>query len=613
MATRAIGNPISLRHPDVSSGLQVVRDRKMLPSRSEFCLALLCCAVLYLLPYVLTLVKTGWTSLPPLMGVDQMLYLNLSAIQHAAPHKVANPWYGTSVSVADVPHLQFPITFIFFRFAHLLFRSLTLTMLIWAAVCSTLTFIAGIFCLRSLLPSAEHRSIVVAALGLMVLQSPLTYATGLMHLPSLVDLYQWHLPYLRFAIPQTMLPFALLYLGTQARLLEGGSKRLFVWMAALQFAVCISFPYFLPVLACGTAISFLIFQVRQENSRLSWMAIFAFGIACGLLDIGYLAVTGMGKSNGNVQFALQFRPELILPAVRPFVVVLVIASALAMVSRESLASRTTVAGMALANALFGFADVFFPPEAQILDHPHYIIALTTWLPLLVFSWQFLRDFRLKRLRTSAIGIVALLGLWEAFASFQSSLALNTTQAAAAAEIEQLSLDSGDLVVAPARFADDISSWIPLVTSAKVLYTPDGENILSADETRTQQAYRQAAYLEISGMDSATLSSVLTKDSSLNSFVEQGDRGYQRSHVEADRLQARSRILHRLSPFMQEFQSDPTSLAAFLTDYRRIVVIDDSRKPLFNTSTLSKWVSVERTLERNGIRIWIGRPRSLIKA
>lgn len=77
------------------------------------------------LPFVLTLARTGWSSLPPVVDypADQMLYLNFTVIQHSAPHTVVNPWYGEQVPIADVPHLKFPVTFWLFDSLRHVFRS----------------------------------------------------------------------------------------------------------------------------------------------------------------------------------------------------------------------------------------------------------------------------------------------------------------------------------------------------------------------------------------------------------------------------------------------------------------------------------------------------------
>ncbi len=575
-----------------------------------FAATLLCSVAVYELPYLLTLAKTGWSPLPPVLVADEMLYLNISAIHHASATEVVNPWYGTLVPAIDVPHLRFPITFLLFRFTHAIFRSWTLTMLVWAAFWAAATFAAAVFCLGSLFPDHKPSLTIMGAFGLLVLQSPLVYAEEIRQLPSAMGFFQLQLPYLRFAIPQVIVPVVLAYWGLQVRALKNGSKRTLAGMALLQFALCAAFPYLLPVVALGTGITILIAKCREKEVALSWPAIFVFAAVCGVLDIGYFVLAGVGKSHGNVRFVLQFRPEMILPSLRASVLLLVVAAVLALVSRASLAARATVAGMALSNALFGFSDVFLPAETQMLNHPHYIIALTTWLPLLVFGWAFLEKFDSRPLRTALIGMLALIGAWEGFVGYRSSLSANLLQAAAIDELEKLVLTPKDLVIATAQFSDDLSSWIPLVSPAKVLYTSDGENILSANDTRREQTFRQGVYLTMAGMTAASLTSITESgpDYRLNALVQQGDRAYQRSPLAADRLHARALVRERLGPLLARLDSDPTLARNLLAGYERIIVMDSSSNPFFDQSAFSRWLAIEHQYEHNGTRVWICRPR-----
>lgn len=563
--------------------------------------ALLCSIAIYELPYLLTLANTGWCSLPPVLSADQMLYLNVSSIHHVSPTEVINPWYGDLVSTVDVPHLRFSVIFLLFRFTHMIFRSWTLALLVWVAVWAGCTFIAAAFCLDALFPDGASWLSITGGLGLLVLQSPLIYAADIRN--SLPGLFQLQLPFIRFAIPQAIVPLALLYLGLQVKALGKGSTRTLIAMALLQFGVFAAFPYILPVVALGTGIAIMISKYRNQGIALSWKAIFVFAAACGVLDIGYFVLTGFGKSHGNVQFGLQFRPELILPSMRAHVLLLLIVAALALFSRASMAAKATVAGLAVSNALFGFSDVFFPPAMQMLDHPNYIIGLTTWLPLLLFLGTSLGKFDRPPLRVTLFVALLLTGAWEGFANFRTALPVNQLQAAAVQEVETLALTSKDFVIAPAEFADDISSWIPLVSPARVLYTPDGENILSATDTRQEQSLRQAAYFTLGGMTAASLTTIGDNGPfRFNVLVQQGERGYQRSTLVADRLYAQSIVRERLEPDLALLRSDRVAASRILSGYDRIVVIDNATEPFFDPSALSQWLETNSIYERKGLRV-----------
>ncbi len=570
-----------------------------------FIVGLLYSVLLYELPFFLTLAKTGWLSVPPTFNADQNLYLNLTQIHHVSPTQIVNPWYGDLVPVVDVPHLMFGIAFHAFHLVHGMFGSYTAAMLVWTAVWTTLTFSAATFCLESFFPEIDRLWIVAGACGLLVLQSPLVYLEQLRHLPRFEELVQLHLPYSRFIVPQVVLPAITAYWGLQVRALKSASYLSLAGMAFLQLAVSATYPYMLPVIAIGTGITVLIAKYRQKDIALSWSAILVFAGVCGILDAGYLLLAGFGKSQGNVHFAFQFRPEVILPALRPYVVALIVVAGFALYSRASPATRITAAGFALSNALFAFSDVIFRPEAQMLDHPLYIVGITTWLPLFVLLSSFLMKFDSRSLRIALVSGLAFIGAWEGYATYRTWIPIDQFQATALHEVEKLCLTSNDLVIAPGRFTDDVSSWIPLVSPARVLYTIDGENILSAAETKTDHTFRQALYLMMAGMNSSSLIATTEHGSADRQFwplLQHNDRTYFKSALEQDHALVRRVVRERFIPVFARLESDPESVRAVLGDYPRIIVIDSSASPLFQQSAFSKWLEVDRDYVQNGIKI-----------
>ena len=575
--------------------------------RSIYILGLLLSVLVYELPSLLTLAKTGWQPLPPVLVADQMLYLNLSAIHHVSANEVLNPWYGTRVLAVDVPHLMFPVTFVLFRFVHSIFVSWSTAMLVWSALWTALTFAAAAFCLESFFPDSDRSLTRAGAFALLVLQSPLIYLGQLRQLPSLHGFLTLPLPYLRFAIPQVILPVALAYWGLQVRALKSPSRAALAGMALLQFAMCAAFPYTLPILAIGTGITLVIARRRPTTIALTWPIALAYAALCGLLDIGYLILAGFGKSHANVHFALQFRPEMIVPAIRPYMLVLIVASVLTLFSRASLEVRATVAGLALSNALLGFADVFFAPEAQMLQHPFYIVGITTWLPLFVLLWPVLEKANNTPLRTAIVSGLVILAIWEGFASFKTMLPVNAFQAAVIRQVEPLSLTAQDLVISPSRFSDDVSSWIPLLSSARVLFTGDGENILSASDTRTQQTSRQAIYLMTTGMNLASLNSrteVGSSSAEIRPLLQQTDQTYAGSKRAKDQADLRHLLRERLGPMVSQFEADPSTTRTILAAYRRIVVVDSSENRFFDESAFSKWLTVDSSYEASGVKVYI---------
>jgi len=577
-----------------------------------FLVFLICSVVLYELPYVLTFRKTGWSSLPPEVDYpsDQVLYLSLSAIQHSSATEVVNPWYGTAVPAADVAHLRFPVTFLLFRVVHNLFGSWTTAMLMWVGLCAGLSFAAAVFCLNSFFPDSDRRLIVIDSFGLMILQPSFIYLAEVRQLPSLAGLYQLWLPYVRFAFPQIVVPAVLVYLGMQVRALRTGSKWPLAGMALLQFWSVLTYPYF-PVLLVATALAILIAQVGPREQGLSWRSALAFCVLCGVADAGYSLLRGLGASRGNLHFIFQIRPEMIVASFRPYVVFLTAGACIALVSRCSFATRATVAGLALSNAFFAFSAAFFPPAEMVLIHVNYFIALTSWLPLMVIFWRWMERFNGRTLPVALASILLGTGVWEAYASYRVSLPVNTLQASAVKEVENLGLKATDLVLAPAQFSDDISCWIPLLSPAKVLFTRDAEDILPYSMS-DEQSFRQAVYLETRGISHAALLSLTEAGAPewrLNPIALYGEFGYLSSPLSTDRAKVKTVVKERLAGTLARLESEPSSANFLFSGYKRVIVMDGTSEPLFQPSVFTQWLEIVQAYERGGVRVWLCRPKS----
>ena len=575
-----------------------------------FTIGLLAMLIVSELPFVLTLTKTGWSPLPPVVDypADQMLYLNFTVIQHSSPAEVVNPWYGDRVPIAAVPHLQFPITFQLFNALRLAVKSWTVAMLIWTAVWSVLTFAAAVFCLRSIAPELDPAYSAVFAFAWLVLRSPLTYVSAFTSLPSYRGFLDLTLPYERFAFPQVALPAFLAYWGFLAKAFRAPRWRTLVWMALLQFAACITFPYIVPLMALGTLIAIMIAAFRSEEQSLSLFQVVSFAASCIALDGMYLLFSGTGHSHGNVQLSLGFHPQHILPSFRPYVFLLFAVAVVALLSRISFAGKAVAAGAAIASGLLGFANVIFPQESLMLIHFNYVNALSIWLALFVFAWPVMAD-RSRRWLPLIAAVLAVLAVAEGYANYVKSLEFNQLQRAAVAEVKQLHLTSADTVLAPANMSDDISCWIPLVSPAKVAFTRDAENVLPRDRIYGEQAVRQAFYLQVTGNSYDSLSALTEPGSTRpipGSFLLFGEESYLWSPLEADRTYGRALVRQRLLPAMASL-SDPNIANSIFFGSQRVVVIDDDRKPNFVRSALTNWIDIVSEKHENGISVIVGNP------
>ena len=582
--------------------------------RILFALGMLCALVVSELPFVLTLARTGWSRLPPVVDypADQMLYLNFTVIQHSSPQTVVNPWYGEAVPIADVPHLKFPITFRLFASLRRLFQSWTGTMLVWTGIWSLLTFTASFFCLRSIAPELDECYAVVFAFALIILRSPLAYITAVIHLPSSRAFLDLTLPYERFAFPQVALPAFLAYWGLLAEAVRTHRWATLAWMALLQFFCCAAFPYIVPLMAVGTLAALVMTLFQRNEHTLPLVRVVAFGVACAAMDGAYLLFTGAGHSGGNLKLSLGMHPAQILPSFRPYVALLFTVAALAMLSRASSAGKAVAAGLATASGVLGFANVVLPQESLMLVHFNYVNALSTWLAFFVFLWPLVTK-RSRRWLPVLSGVLVVVAAAEGYANYVSSLDFNQLQHAAVTEVEQIGLTSADTVLAPANMSDDISCWIPLISPAKVVFTRDAENILPWDQIYGEQALRQAFYLQLTGITYdavATLTQPGNPRPIPGSFTLFGEESYLGSSLAADRIRGRTLVRQRLLPELHRLEAEPALAQSLFFGAQRVVVIDDDRRPNFDRSALKKWIDIISEKHDKGIWVMIGKPRQV---
>lgn len=558
------------------------------------------------LPFLLTLAKTGWSTLPPVVDypADEMLYLNFTVIQHISPQTVINPWYGEAVPVTDVPHLKFPLTFRLFGLLRRLFHSWTGTMLIWTGIWSLLAFAAAFFCLRSVAPELDESSSAVFAFALVMLRSPLAYITAVTHVASSRALLDLTLPYERFAFPQVALPAFLAYWGFLAKALRTQRWPNLISLALMQFFCCVTFPYIVPLLAVGTLAALAISLFQRHKQTLPFIQVVALAAACAALDGAYLLFTGGAHSGGNLKLSLAIHPQQILPSFRPYVALLFVAAVLAMFSRISFAGRTVAAGLAIASGVLGFANVFFPEESLMLIHFNYVNAISTWLALFVFLWPLLVS-RSRHWLPVLGGGLFLLALAEGYANYLRSLDFNQLQSAAVAEVRQLGLTASDVVLAPANMSDDISCWIPLVSPARVVFTRDAENILPPASIYGEQALRQAFYLNLTGITYQSLLALTEPGNNRpipGSFILFGEEAYLGSPLPAERVRGRLLVRQRLLPPLARLEDEPQLGQFLFFGAERVVIIDDNRQPNFVRSALTKWIDIVSEKDVNRIHI-----------
>jgi hypothetical protein len=165
-------------------------------------------------------------------------------------------------------------------------------------------------------------------------------------------------------------------------------------------------------------------------------------------------------------------------------------------------------GLGLTNMGLLLGDVF-DNSLSISHHAGYFVHTTVAVLLtFILSAVCVRLRATARYSRFALGVVVILlavnAMLLAAATYRVFLPLNQQLAEAASLLKSIPVGADDLLIVPAKIADDTCEWVPLVSSAKVLFCRNAGGLLTPNQNNTIQRFRQALYLYFTGMDSRQL-------------------------------------------------------------------------------------------------------------
>lgn len=567
---------------------------------------------LYLYPLAATRAHLGPSPLPPLFAPDLYCYLSLSNPQAVAPHVVANPWYGLPVLEAATGYGKFGLSFVLFGgLRHLLGNSWWATVALWTALWTLLICLAAIWLLRRLLPQKDGLLICLgtALLLLVDLHTLPGVLAAWLHLPSLRGFEGVALPYARSFFPQVAIPLMLAYVGLQVDALQ--KRRWMPWlgMAAVQWLAFVLFPYAMLLMAGITGL-ILLLALLTRRLQPGYAKIAGFGLLCALLDVAFLFHGGAGAiSGGGPLVALD--PALLLHLLlsKTLWLVLVVTALVGLLGAERAEVKWTLVSLGGATALLLLADGVISPAFQIANHGLYLVHTTLALQLaylLAMVYPALQR-RIPRLRWALPVLLVLIlanGVLTAQGNYRALLPFNQVQKDKASILISLDLQPDDLVIADARFVDDTSCWLPLLSRGRVLFCRDAEFALApADEDRVQRL-RQALYLYFAGRDPAWVDQVL---SPAGDFSEQNFLSLTLERLVLEGPQRASALVSLRTLVDSHLtlveQGDPSAKLLF-GSFHRILVLDRADDPVFTRSRIAKYLQIERE-ERRGdyVLLW----------
>jgi hypothetical protein len=563
--------------------------------------------VLYLYPLLATRAHLGPSSLPPLFAPDFYFYLSASDLQTVAPHTVANPWYGVPVPEAATGYGKFGLSFVLFGgLRHLLGNSWWAAVAVWTALWTLLIYLAAVWLTRRLMPKESGLLLLGLSTALLMLVDLHTLPALLsawLHLPTLHGFEVLTLPYVRPFFPQVVTPLVLAYVGLQIDAL--GDRRWKPWllMAGVQLLAFALFPYAMLLMAVTTGTTLLMAQLTRRL-RPGYVQIAGFGVLCALLDAAYLLHGGSrAVSTGGPMVALQPALLLHLAFSKTLWFVVVLTALVCLLRAERAEVRWTLVSLGGATALLLVADGVLSPGLQVAHHTLYFVhtVLGIQLAYLLGALYPSAVRRVPRIRWAAGGFligILLHGALAAHGNYRAFLPFNQAQKEKADILLLLNLQADDLVIADARFVDDTSCWLPLLSRARVLFCRNAEFALVPEDENRVQRLRQALYLYFAGRDPAWVDQVLSPagDPSEQNFLSLTlERLVLEGPQRASALASLKSLVDSRLTLVE--QGDPSARLLFGSS-RRILVLDRAGDPVFARSRLARYLRVEQE-ERRG--------------
>jgi len=455
----------------------------------------------------------------------------------------------------------------------------------WSCLC-----LAAIWLFRRFLPQAPTE-FVLGGLALLMLFNfgMLTQSIrAWMHFPSLSGFEAVQLMYIRPFFPQIAVPLLLCYVGLQIHALQ--KKTIAPWglMALVQCVAFAVFPYTVVMMAGTTAVAASWYVVSRTHKP-AWRIVLGYALACAVLDSAFLFYkftgfrTGLPGQKSLIHLQLSLLP-LMIGKLWLLMGLLVVAT----VASRKLAPEVkwTLAGMGVTNMLFVLADAVVPESTLMLsDHAGYFVH-STILVLFTFAVSACAPSQGKAsiaLRRAALAVAAfclLNAVLVAEGSARQNLSDNVEQADIVRWFERGQVSRNDLVIAQY----DTCAWVPLLSDAESLFCRPAQCLLTPQQNRQLQRFREVLYLYFIGKDHQWLDTT-TQLERYGFYFELTGKGTERNQ----RIDA---VRGELRPFFGQVESGDPGVTEFFHRFRKVWIVQQAQSPLFVDSRLSSYVDIQ---------------------
>ena len=542
---------------------------------------------IYSYPALRTASTTGSFRLPAISAPDLGFYLSLSRMQGDRQGNFLHPDYRIGVSSRSVGLLKFRLgPQLLGHLTDLLGGRLWNALFVWNLLWWGVLGFSAIWLLRKFLPQAPTE-LVLAGLSLLMLVNfgmlrPL--AAGWMHFPAASGFETAQLPFMRPLFPQMAVPVLLCYIGWQIYALRRTSIPAWAMMAALQWFAFASFPYATLLMAGTTAIAVL-WYLSSHFERTRWQIVLGYLLICLASDSVFLlqGSGGFRTSSPSHSALIHFQPFLVPRIIGNLWIViagLVIAAATSKLLPEV---KWSLVGLGVSSLIFQLGDAVVPGTTLLLSEHigyffHTIIAILIIFVVAAYVPSGPKASRL--LRISSLCVVAfcfLSGALLAEGNYRFHLSRNLELADMAEWLARSDVSRNDLLIAQY----DACDWVPILSDAEVLYCRNAECLLTHDQTRNVQRFREALYLYFLGKDHKWLGAT----SALERYGF-----YNELPVEAQMPENKvAAIRSELLPNLELAEQRDASVVDFFHRYRRIWVVQNVHEPIFDRAALGSYL------------------------
>jgi len=597
VAVRSRKAPILIEAPTVSQPQ---------PKVVSLVTVLLVTAAIYALPWMGTS-SSNRAGLPAMFGADFYAYLNFSHVFTASGFPDHDPWYGLPIQ-PKFGHSTFRAAFVLFGAVRSVLGGDVVTSIVWSLCWSVLIAASLWLLLREFFHEASSLFLFAGTsmIGFFSLSTLKINVVDWLHLLSGSIRHDLPLPFSRMFFPQVAIPLLAFYFFCCKQTWDCGRTRDFVALLLIQIATFVSFPYGSVFMGLATLIFLLVMATRSSwRKRLLQFGI--LGIASLLADGLYLwLVLPHASSAGPAQqSAPMFHVDLtqLRTDFGGTVVLLLAFAVFLLATQRKNPSRLLIVSIGLANVLMLLADCVVDPGLLVSHHAGYFVQISLGLELCAVGY-WASDFLSRRVYKIAAAAASVCfvcnGALAGWAAVRANADTNTRAARFAQVIKNLNLRSEDLVIGPAKEVDDISTIVPLLSRAHVLYTPEAEILLGPGDEKLMNE-RQAAYLFLSGRDSNWLDSQLSKHLLPYAVLTLGQR-FQLQYQHRPNLLERE-VRQNVLPELQMLDSGvkPPVFAGS----RRVIILDDIDHPTFDDSHVNRLLTISEHYWMGRIRVRVG--------